>query len=376
MILKNAKVMTENFELRICDVEFDDERIVKIGESLEGTESVDLTGKYLLPGFIDTHIHGAHGSRFDDPEPDIYNITEFEASKGITSVAATVAGGVEPICRQCDTAYEAHLAPKGAKVVAIHSEGPYISSARKGAMTARNMLQPNTEDLDKIIDHSHGLPMIISMAPELEGGLDLVRHAASRGVKVSMGHTDAKYDEAMAAIDAGASRMTHTFNASRPINHREPGVLGAVLTDDRVYCEMICDLVHLHGATLKLIYAAKGADKINMISDSSRVAGLDVSEFTVGGVTRYVVDGVIRLADGTIAGSTKTLLDGVKNLVKLGIPLEDVSKMASLSPAKSLGLDSDIGSIAVGKYADLVVLDDDFNVEYTFVNGKCVYRKD
>ena len=229
--------------------------------------------------------------------------------------------------------------------------------------------------LDKMIEAGDGMLKLITIAPDNEGSIEFIRYAVERGLTVSMGHTDADFETAQAAIDAGATQLTHTFNAMRPLNHREPGVLGAALTDNRVKCEAICDYIHLHPATVKLIYAAKGADRINMISDSGTAAGITVSEFEVDGVKRYVKDGVVRLADGTIAGSARTVLDGVKNLVSSGIPLRDVSKMASLNPAKTLGMDDTIGSIAVGKLADLVVLDNALNVEYTFINGKCEYKR-
>ncbi len=375
MILTNAKVMCGDFVLRECDVRIEGGRIAEIRDHIDGSDRIDLTGKYLLPGFIDTHIHGAHGSRFDDAEPDVYNITEFEATQGVTGVAATVAGSIDGIVRECEHAYAAHLSPKGAKIVAIHSEGPFLSTARRGAMGGKSIIPPDVAALDRIIDAAKDLRMIISLAPEVDGADALIKRATERGVIVSMGHTDATHDAAQKAIELGATRMTHTFNAARPINHREPGVLGVALTDDRVYCEMICDLVHLHPTTIKLIIAAKGADKINVISDSSKVAGIEADEFYVGNVRRIVRNGAIYLEDGTIAGSTCTVLNGVKNLIKMGIPMSDVSKMTSISPAKSLGLDKEIGSIEVGKYADLVALDENIDVATTIVNGKIVYTK-
>lgn len=375
MILSNANVMCGDFQIRVCDVRIENEKIVEIADRIEGDDRIDLSGKYLLPGFIDTHIHGAHGSRFDDSDPDIYNITEFEATQGVTGVAATVAGSIDGIVRQCENILAVHNEPKGAKIVAIHSEGPFINPIRKGAMGTKNMISPDVDSINRIIDASKGLMRIISLAPELQGSEAVIKRAVERGVRVSMGHTDAKHDEAAAAIEWGATRMTHTFNAARPINHREPGVLGVALTDDRVYCEMICDLVHLHPTTIKLIYAAKGPDKINIISDSSKVAGIEADEFYVGNVKRIVRNGAIYLEDGTIAGSTCTVLNGVKNLVKMGIPLSDISKMTSISPARSLGLDNEIGSIEIGKYADMVVLDENIDVCATFVNGNCVYKK-
>ena len=375
MILSNANVMCGDFRLRVCDVKIENGKIVEIAERIDGDDRIDLSGKYLLPGFIDTHLHGAHGSRFDDAEPDIYNITEFEATQGVTGIAATVAGSIDGIVRQCENILAIHDEPKGAKIVAIHSEGPFINPVRKGAMGTKNMVSPDVDSIGRIIDASKGLMKIITLAPEIEGSEEVMRMATERGVRISMGHTDAKHDEAVAAIEWGATRMTHTFNAARPINHREPGVLGVALTDERVYCEMICDLVHLHPTTIKLIYAAKGADKINVISDSSKIAGIEADEFYVGNVRRIVRNGAIYLEDGTIAGSTCTVLNGVKNLVKMGIPLSDISKMTSISPAKSLGLDSEIGSIEVGKCADMVVLDENIDVFATFVNGNCVYKR-
>ena len=375
MILTNANVVCGDFKIRRVDVEIENDRIVRIGEHLTGGEKLDLSGKYLLPGFIDTHIHGANGARFDDKEPNIPLITEFEATQGVTAVAATVAGSIESIKRQCESAYAAHLDPKGAKVVAIHSEGPFLSVKRKGAMGEKNIIEPDAAKLEEICDSAHGLLRIVTIAPEREGSKALIDCAASRGIVVSMGHTDASYDEARDAIEAGVSRMTHTFNAARPINHRDPGSVCAALTSDKVICEVICDFIHLHPSVVKLIYAAKGADRMCMISDSSKVAGIQVDEFEVGGVKRYVKDGCIRLADGTIAGSTCTMLNGVRNLLHIGIPMEDVAKIASYTPARSIGMENELGSIEVGKYADLVALDGDLQVAYTFINGKCAYKR-
>ncbi len=375
MILSNANVVCGDFTVRRVDVETGNGRILRIGEHLEGEDRLDLSGKTILPGFIDTHIHGANGARFDDAEPNIPLITEFEATQGVTSLAATVAGSIESIIGQCQSAYRAHLAPRGAKIVAIHSEGPFLSVKRKGAMNERNILEPDAEKFARVIDSAHGLLKIVTLAPERERADELIACATAKGVVASMGHTDATYEEACAAIDAGIRRMTHTFNAARPLNHRDPGAVCAALTSDRVICEVICDFIHLHPSAVKLIYAAKGADRMCMISDSSKVAGLSAEEFEVGGVKRYVKDGCIRLADGTIAGSTRTMLHGVQNLLSIGIPLEDVARIASYTPAKSIGLEKELGSIEVGKCADLTVLDPDLCVAYTFIDGVCAYQR-
>lgn len=376
MILKNALVMDENFGLKELDIRIENEKIAEIGTGLAGDETLDFSGKYILPGFVDTHIHGANGIRIEDAVGDHNKMTVFEASQGVTSIAiAADTAEFSDILDQIERATVLSQKCRGAKIVAIHAEGPFLSQSKKGAMDSRYILKSDNEKLDKMIEAGKGMLKLITIAPDNEGSIEFIRYAKSKGLVVSMGHTDSDYETATAAIDAGATQLTHTFNAMRPINHREPGILGAVFENDDVKCEVICDYIHLHPAIIKMIYKIKGADKINMISDSGTAAGLDISEFEVNGVKRYIKDGVVRLADGTIAGSARTLLDGVQNLVSSGIPLEDVSKMASLNPAKTLGLDDEIGSIAVGKFADLVVLDKDLNVCKTFINGKCEYER-
>ncbi len=374
MILKNGLVMTKDFEIKKFDVEICDGKIINIGTGLEGDETIDLCDKYLLPGFIDTHIHGAYGARISDENADLDKITEFEKTQGVTSIAITTAASEwNSLLAQIDLAVAKSKEENGTKIAGIHLEGPFLNKKYKGAMNEKNIIAPDIKVLDELLEHGKGLIKIITMAPEGENAEEFIKYAVSQGVTVSMGHTDSDYEHAIAGVKAGITSATHTFNAMRPFNHRETGVLGAALTEDGVSCEMICDFVHLHPSALMLIYKAKGADKIKMVSDSGHAAGWDVSEFVVDGLTRYVVDGVVRLANGTIAGSAKTMLDGFKNLLSMGIPLGEVSKMASLNPAKAMKIDTETGSIEVGKLADLVVMDKDFNVVSTYINGECVY---
>lgn len=376
MLLTNGRIIGADFCLQQGDLQIENGRITKIGNDLSGGETIDVTGKYILPGFIDTHIHGCCGCRFDAEEPDFDKMTTFLASQGVTSVAATTSTSeFGRLLKQLERIAEAAGKTKGAKIAGIHAEGPFLNVERKGGMNAAYIIPPEKEKIDDMIRCSKGLLRIIAMAPEKEGALEVIRHAVSRGLIVSMGHTSATYDQAQEAVTAGASRATHTFNAMRPLNHREPGVLGAVLLNESVCCEMICDYVHLHPATVKLIYELKGADNINMISDSVLAAGLEAKEYMAGEIKHSIIDGVVRLPDGTISGSAMTLADGVRHLASDGIPLSDISKMVSLNPAKALKIEQETGSIAVGKVADLVVLDKDYNVELTFVDGACVYRR-
>lgn len=378
MILKNALAVDAHFSLRPCDIRIENGVIAEIADHIEGENTLDLRSCYVLPGFIDSHMHGAMGCKISDiePTPDINKITQYEATQGVTSIAlSTVCTDFDRLLLQIDRAAAAAGHTKGAKVAAIHAEGPFINPSRKGAMDEKAIQAPSVEKLEQMIARGKGLLRLITLAPEMPGSADVIACAVRHGLTVSMGHTDATYAQAVAAIRAGASQSTHTFNAMRALNHREPGVLGAALTEPSVTCEMICDHTHLHPAILQLIYQAKGPERINIISDSEHGAGIEASEIVVDGEVRYIEDGVMKLADGTIAGSASSMLRGVRNLLQAGIPLGDVARMAAYNPAKTLKIDHLTGSIAVGKAADLVIMDQDYNVLRTFVNGACVYKK-
>ncbi|PKM62083.1 MAG: N-acetylglucosamine-6-phosphate deacetylase [Firmicutes bacterium HGW-Firmicutes-21] len=375
MIIKNGSVLLDTFVFSEADIKINNERITDIGAlNPNDDDYIDATGMYVLPGFIDTHIHGANGARFSDDNPDINAITSFEATKGVTCIAATTGSSeFSDLLRQFDNIVSAiRNGTSGAKIAGIHSEGPFLNRRFKGAMTERNILTPCMDKVKHMFDACKGYLKIITVAPEVENAKVLIEYAVANGALASIGHTNALFSESENGVHWGATQATHTFNAMRPYNHREPGVLGSVLTNPKVKCEIICDFVHLHPKTIELIYRLKGADNINMVSDSGHSAGTELTEFIVDGEMRYVKDGVVTLADGTIAGSTKTLLEGVQNLVGLGIPLEDVSRMVSYNPARTLGIANETGSISIGKYADIVVLDKDMQVRFTFVNGKQV----
>lgn len=374
MIFANAHIVDENFNVRKCDIQVIEGKIAKIGENLSGDEILNMSGKYILPGFIDTHFHGANGVRVNNKAEDILKITSFEVTQGVTSVAITTSSTeFSELILNMKAIAKATETPIGAKIIGIHAEGPFLNIKKKGAMNPENILVPDKEKLDAMIESSNGLLKLITIAPDVDGAIDFIKYAHESDITVSLGHTDATYDIAEKAFLAGATQTTHTFNAMRAYSHREPGILGAALTNPEIVCEMICDYVHLHPATVKLIYLAKGADNINMISDSEYATGLNIKEFMADGQKVYLKDGVLRLEDGTISGSAMTLLDGVKHLLHDGYPIGDVAKMASLNPAKSMKADDYLGSIKVGKCADFAVLDEEFELYATFIDGKRVF---
>lgn len=368
MLLQHGKVLnsrTGQFEIRDLAIEGG----LIVSQMDEPGDIFDASGKYILPGMIDTHIHGYQGVGFVGDSPSLAPGQLALAAQGVTGYAATIR--CMPVEKIIDA--ERYLlkqirsAGQGARLLGIHCEGPFVAESRRGAMIPIDR-QASIEDVEAMIDAGEGYLKIMTLAPERENACEIIRAVKDR-MAISLGHTDATYAQSMAAIDAGASRATHTFNAMRPFSHRETGVLGAVLMDDRVTCEMIADFVHLDPATVQMIYRLKGAERINLVSDTGEMGGCPDGEYLVNHRMRYVKDGVCLNAEGRIAGSCFTMLRGAQNLRKIGVPLSEISKMASENPAKALGVDHLMGTIENGKYADLIVCDDDFHLTAVFVGG-------
>lgn len=335
------------------------------------SSAFDATGLYVIPGFIDTHIHGSMGSEFASESESFDEVRKWFAGKGITAVAPTIRclAPENIIKAEQNIVRESKKKINGAKIYGIHIEGPYVSEKYRGVMNPPK-IEASAQMFEKFYYESEGMLKIMTLAPERENSIEIVKRADALGVNISLGHTGATYEQSMSAIEAGASRATHVFDAMRPFHHREVGVLGAVLTEPRVNCEMICDFVHLSLQTVQLVYKLKGCEGITLISDAGFMSGLKDGEYFVDGHKRIVKDGVCLSEDGRIAGSCVSVLEGAKNLLSLGIPLADISVMASLNPAKALGIENFTGSIKRGYCADLIVCDDMLNIKAVFIDGE------
>ena len=355
---------------------FFDELIRGFGDAPpEGAELIDARGGWVSPGLIDVHCHGFMG--WDASHGDLGELCRMSrraARFGVTSWLPTTMTLDWPMLEQCFTAIRQAQAESlsyewnGAQVLGCHAEGPFINPKKKGAQAESGIQRPDAEKLRPWAD----VIRLMTLAPEVDGAVECIRAAREMGITLSMGHTDASYEQAMAGIAAGVTHATHTFNAMPPLNHREPGVIGAALGDCRVYCELICDTFHVHPALFTLMARVAG-ERLVLITDSIPVAGLPDGPHDQLGAT-VVVDGMkLRFPDGTIAGSALTLDAAVRNFSKYtGLPLWRVANLASLNPARSIGVDDRKGALEIGKDADIVIADGDFNVRETYVRGRRV----
>ena len=371
-IIKNGRVILPDFSGFSSEPLLIENGYVvdKITDASNVTE-IDAMGGYVLPGLVDIHNHGALGISYSDVDGDFERALAFSLSEGITSVVPTLyVNSIDNLTVQIDNILKKRDSFNGvARMVGIHVEGPFIASNKTGAMRAPSDM-PTVENFKNLVDSANGFIRVVTIAPEVENAEDIIKEGKKRGIRMSIGHTDASYDTAIAAINAGVSGATHTFNAMRTFSHRDPGVLGAVLTDERVSCEIICDLIHLAGATIKLVYAAKGSDNVIVVSDNIAPAGFPNGDYVVDGILNTVKDGVCTVNEGkTIAGSIQSQTAGARNLIKLGIPLNEVSKLCSFNPARAIGMDNEIGSLAVGRRADVIISDEYLNVKHTIMNG-------
>ena len=369
MLLIHANYLDEDFRLVQGDSEIEDGKILRVGKDLPRKEedlAVDCAGSYtVVPGFVDVHIHGCAGADTCDATREALEaMAAFLLAHGVTSFCPTT------MTTSRETIQAALLAAKdmmdhpmegGARVVGVNMEGPFIAKERKGAQKEEDILPPDFPLFQRFYEESGGIVRLVDVAPEQPGGLEFVEKA-SQLCTVSIAHTTADYDQAKAAFDKGVTHATHLFNAMSGLHHRKPGVVGAVFDDSRVRGELICDGFHIHPAVLRAAFRLLG-DRALIVSDSMRANGMPEGEaFDLGGQMVTVHQGKALLPDGTIAGSVTNLHQEIKNLVSFGVPFEQAVKAATLLPARAIGLDGEIGSIAPGKRADLVVLDENLDI--------------
>jgi N-acetylglucosamine-6-phosphate deacetylase len=336
---------------------------------------LDLHGKWITPGLIDIHVHGSNYADTMDAGPEIYQVlNSFFASKGVTAYLPTTGTASESDITSAVNGYlEAIPTEGGAVPLGIHLEGPYLCEERKGAQPVDHLRNPDPAEYQKWFDS--GVIRLMTVAPELEGALDLIKQGVKQGIEFAVGHSVAGYDVMLEAFDAGLRQATHIFNGMNPLHHRQPGVVGAVLSDDRAFAQIIADGVHVHPAVVKILVKAKGLDRTILITDAIRAAGLGNGEYDLLGQKVIVKDGVARIASGSLAGSVLTMDQGVRNLMSFcDIPFIEAIRMATSTPARALNLQNERGALKAGLRADITIFNSEYSVDATIVGGNVVYQ--
>ncbi len=342
----------------------------------KGIQSFDGSGYQLIPGLIDLHIHGANGlDMMDGTEESIMEVSRSCAATGCTSFLATsVTSSLPQLLKMIEAVKAVKGKEPGARIAGMHLEGPYLHPKRKGMQNETHLRHPDIGEMNSILQAGGDLIKMVTIAPELPGGFQLIKFLKEKGIIVSIAHSEANYDEALEAFSCGASHITHCFNAMRPIHHRDPGLIVAAFEDHKVSVQAIVDDVHLHPAIVRLMYKIKGPDKMVLVTDAMQAMGMGDGYYDFGGHKVVVKNGIATLQDGTLASSTITLNKAIKKTVACGIPLQEAILMASKTPADILGL-SNKGMLMPGADADLVLLNEDYQVIWTMIDGKFVYER-
>ena len=369
----NGQVFGEQGTFMAAEVYACNERIVtkEAYDAADGPENiVDAAGDYVIPGLTDIHFHGCMGSDCCDGTAEAFHtIARYELSQGVTSITpATMTMSEETLAKICEAARD-FSCPDGADFCGLYMEGPFISIAKKGAQNERYIHPADTPMLQRLQEICGGKIRTAVIAPETEGAMEFIREN-SGSINISLAHTTADYDTCMEAFLNGASQLTHTYNAMPPFTHRAPGPIGAAADTDGCMAELICDGVHIHPAVVRATFKLFGDDRIILISDSMRAAGMEDGTYDLGGQEVTVKGSLATLSDGTIAGSVTNLMDCMRTAVKaMGIPLASAVKCAAVNPVKAIGLTKDYGSLTPGRYANIVLLKENLDLDKVIHRG-------
>ena len=382
LLIKNCRLYHKPDTNAPSSVLVQGSKIDRIGATLEEAvvdEVIDARGRILAPGFIDVHIQGAGGCDVLDATPEaLETISRTCARYGVTGFLATTVYKPGEDNRHLEVtarAFERSLS--GAQLLGVHHEGPFISAQKRGMIQPECLAEPAAQTLDQVCESTGAGLRMMTIAPELPGNLDLIERLARRGVIASLGHTHATYEEARAGFDAGIDHVTHLFNAMPGLHHRDPGPLGAIFESSDVTAQVIVDGVHLHPSTVRLAWAALGADRFVTITDGIQAMGLPDGKYVYNGVDYEARDGAARYRDGTLIGTALGLNQMVSRLIDFtGCTRVEAIRTVTENPARVLGLSQQKGRIQAGYDADLVLLDDDLSVQTTIVGGEIVYQRD
>ncbi len=376
--VRGGTVVTPLDVLDHADVVVEDGRIAAVGRGVAQAdigEIIDAEGQIVAPGYIDVHVHGSAGHDAMDATPEaIEGMAKFFATRGVTSFCpTTLTAGAEEIMASVRAVHECQQKPiEGAQPLGVHLEGPYIDADKKGAQPKEHVRAASVGDYKEFF--SLGNIKLITFAPEIEENRALIGFARSRGAAAVAGHSSATYEQMEEAVALGVNHATHTFNQMQGLHHRSPGTVGAVLMLEEIYAEFIADGVHLHPAVVNMIVRLKGPDRAILITDAISGAGMPDGEYELGGQKIVVQEGAVRLADGTLAGSCLTMDQAVRNVREFtGRPIEECIRMATLTPARSIGVADRKGSLEPGKDGDLIILTPDLEVRATMVAGRVVF---
>ena len=343
---------------------------------LSNDQKIDASGCWVAPGLIDVHVHGGMGYDAMDATPEaIGSMGRFFAQHGVTSyLPTTMTAPEDAIQGAIDNVARCSQPDDGAEHLGLHLEGPYLNLDHRGAQHPEHFRAPNAAEYERWFESGH--IRLITVAPELEGAQPFIAAGVERGLEFAIGHSGASYEQVVEAADWGVRQATHTFNGMLGLHHRTPGTLGGVLTDERIYCQVIVDGIHVHPAMVKLMIRAKGVQRTILITDAVRAAGLQDGTYDLGGQSMTVTNGVARIASGSLAGSTLTLDAALRNVIEYaGVSLPEALLMVTAVPAQALHLEGRKGVLAPGADADIVLLDSDLKVSMTLVGGRVVYRR-